>query len=59
MLNPSEPPLPESAGFAAIALAYPERPFTVGGWNIGWSGVYLLLTLVFAFALKGFFGVTI
>ena len=59
LLNPSEPPLPDAAGLADITVAYPDRPFTVAGWNIGWSGVYLLLTLVFAFVLKGFFGVTL
>ena len=59
LLNPSEPPLPDAAGLADITVEYPDRPFTVAGWNIGWSGVYLLLTLVFAFLLKGFFGVTI
>jgi hypothetical protein len=59
IVNPSEAPLPGSAGVAAISVPYPERPFTVGGWDIGWSGVYLLLTLAFAFALKGLFGVTL
>jgi len=59
LLNPSEPPLPDATGLADITVEYPDRPFTVAGWNIGWSGVYLLLTLVFAFLLKGLFGVTI
>jgi hypothetical protein len=59
VLNPSEPPLSDATGVSALSVAYPERPFTIAGWDIGWSGVYLLLTLVFAFALKGFFGVTI
>ena len=59
LLNPSEPPLPDAGGLTSITVAYPERPFTFAGWNIGWSGVYLLLTLAFAFALKGAFGVTL
>ena len=54
---PSETPLPSGSGLTAITIAYPERPFSVAGWNIGWSGVYLALTLVFALALKGVFGV--
>jgi hypothetical protein len=54
---PSEAPLPSGSGLTAIAITYPERPFSVAGWNIGWSGVYLALTLIFAFALKGVFGV--
>jgi hypothetical protein len=54
---PSEPPLPIGSGVAAITIAYPERPLTFAGWNIGWAGVYLVLTLVFALVLKGTFGV--
>ncbi len=57
VLNPSEPPVTELPGVDAIALEYPERPMTVLGWNVGWSGIYLTLTLAFAFALKGRFGV--
>ena len=57
LLYPSETPLPEGSGLTAITIAYPERPFFVAGWDIGWSGVYLVLTLVFALALKGAFGV--
>ena len=54
---PSEAPLPNRSGVAGITIAYPERPLLVAGWNIGWAGVYLALTLVFALALKGVFGV--
>jgi hypothetical protein len=54
---PSETPLPDGSGLTAITIAYPERPFSVAGWDIGPSGVYLALTLIFAFALKGTFGV--
>ncbi len=59
LLYPSESPLPSGAGLSAITVAYPERPFTVAGWNIGWSGVYLALTLVFVLVLKGLFGVAL
>lgn len=57
LLYPSEPPLPSGTGLTAITIAYPERAFSVAGWNIGWSGVYLALTLAFALVLKGLFGV--
>jgi hypothetical protein len=57
LLYPSETPLPDGSGLTAITIAYPERPFFVAGWDIGWSGVYLALTLVFALTLKGAFGV--
>ena len=56
-LYPSEPPLPAGAGLSAVTIAYPERHFIVAGRNIGWSGVYLVLTLVFAMLLKRPFNV--
>jgi hypothetical protein len=55
--HPSEPPLPSGSGLAAITIGYPERAISVAGWNIGWSGVYLALTLAFALVLKRPFGV--
>jgi hypothetical protein len=54
---PSEAPLPANSGLTAITIGYPERPYVVAGWNVGWSGVYLALTLAFALALKRPFGV--
>ena len=57
LLNPSEAPLPSGSGLAAITIGYPRRPFSVAGWDIGWSGVYLGLTLAFALVLKRLFGV--
>jgi hypothetical protein len=59
LLYSSEVPLPSGSGVAAITIAYPRRPFLVAGWDLGWSGVYLALTLAFALALKGPFGVSI
>ena len=58
VLQPSEPPLPDGTGLAAVTVDYPERPFMVAGWDVGWAGVYLGLTLVFVLLLKKPFGVT-
>ena len=44
-------------GLTAITIAYPTRDVSIAGWNIGWSGVYLALTLAFALVLKRPFGV--
>jgi len=57
LTNPSEPPLHASSHLDAIVVNYPEREVTVAGWNVGWAGVYLALTLVFAYLLKGVVGV--
>jgi hypothetical protein len=56
-LYPSERPVISPPGIAEFAVAYPAREVKVAGWNVGWSGVYLGLTLLFAFALKRPFGV--
>jgi uncharacterized membrane protein (DUF106 family) len=58
LLNPSEPPVPATTGVSAITVDYPQRDVSVAGWHIGWVGVYLALTLAFAWILKGLFGVT-
>jgi len=56
-LYPSEPPVTTPPSIAEITVAYPTRDVRVAGWNVGWTGVYLGLTLLFAFALKGPLGV--
>jgi hypothetical protein len=59
LLHPSERPVPDHTGLAGIAVEYPERPFPLAGRDVGWIGVYLGLTFVFAFALEGVLGVTL
>lgn len=58
LVHPSEPPLPAGTGVTAVTITYPERPYPIAGWDVGWATVYIALTLVFALALKGLFGVT-
>ena len=57
LLNPSETPLDPSSHLDAIEVTYPAREVRVAGWDVGWISVYLGLTLVFAYALKGWLGV--
>jgi len=59
VLYPSEPPLPESAPFASIRIAYPERSIEIVGWRLRWSSLYVALTIIFVFALRKPFGVTV
>jgi uncharacterized membrane protein (DUF106 family) len=58
-LYPSEPPLPDDAPVAAITVAYPEQDLEVFGWSLNWMVWYFGLSLIFAFALRKPFGVTI
>ena len=59
LLYPAEPPLPEKGPIRAIRLAYPDREVSVLGFGMYWMIPFFVLSLLFAFSLKGFFKVTI
>jgi uncharacterized membrane protein (DUF106 family) len=59
LLYPAEPPLPTDGPVTAIALPYPERDIVVLGWRLNWMVVFFVLSIVFAFALRKPFGVTL
>jgi uncharacterized membrane protein (DUF106 family) len=60
LLYPAEDPLPGSAPIKSITLTYPEAEVdVVAGWGMHWIIVFFLVSIVFAFSLKGLFGVTI
>lgn len=59
LLYPSEPPLPDNAPVTAITVAYREQDLEVYGWSLNWMVWYFALSLIFAFALRKPFGVTI
>ncbi|MFW6198264.1 MAG: hypothetical protein ACOC5E_00425 [Acidobacteriota bacterium] len=59
LLYPAESPLPADAPVAQIAVDYPDREVGLWGWDGHWLIAFLILTIGLAYALKGFFGVTI
>lgn len=65
LLYPGEPSFGDASRFESIALTYPIRPIPFLGADLsfgselGMMGVFLLITIVAAFGLKGVFGVTI
>lgn len=59
LLNPAEEPLPKSAPFESISLRYPDRTIDVFGAGLHWIVVFFVLSIVFAFALRGPFKVEI
>ena len=59
ILYPAEPPLPADAPITSISVAYPERDIDVFGWRTNWMIVFFVLSIVFAFALRKPFGVTL
>jgi len=51
-LYPSEAPLPDSAPIVSIAVGYPERRLEAFGADMSWLNAYIVLSIVFALALK-------
>ncbi|MEZ5064322.1 MAG: hypothetical protein R3B81_06275 [bacterium] len=58
LLYPMEPSLPDGP-VKAIRLTYPDATVWFLGWHWHWLIVFFVLSVVFAFALKDRFGVTI
>ena len=59
MLYPAEAPVPAAGPVRAIRVTYPDREVSVLGFGLNWMIPFFALSLGFAFALKGFFKVTI
>jgi uncharacterized membrane protein (DUF106 family) len=59
LLHPAESPLPSSSPFRAVRVTYPTTDVDFFGLRLHWMIPFFGLSLVFAFALKGVFKVTI
>lgn len=59
LLYPAEPPLPADSDAIDITLHYKDRELTVLGFGLHWLIWFFILTIVLAFAMKDWFGVTI
>jgi len=57
--NPGAPPLPSDGPVEHFEVVYPEGEVSLLGWRIHWVIVFLILSIVFGFALKGVLGVEI
>ena len=57
LLYPAEEPLP-AGGFESITVDYPEVDVGVLGYQTHWMIVFFVLSIVFAFILRGPMGVT-
>ena len=58
-LNPVETPLPSNGAIESINVNYSVKYFSIYGWHIHWIILYFALSILFAFALKGVFGVEV
>jgi uncharacterized membrane protein (DUF106 family) len=59
VLYPGEPPLPSSTPVRSVEVLYPAARLAVFGIGVHWLVAYLILSIVFGFALKGVFKVEI
>ncbi len=59
LLEPAEPPIPATSAFSKISLRYPDAEVSFFGWKAHWLIPFFLLSIVFAFILKGAFKVDI
>jgi len=59
LIYPAEPSLPSDGAIEAITVTYPDANIDVFGFELHWMIVYFVLSIVFAFILRGPFGVTI
>lgn len=57
LIYPAEPPIPGDSAIASISVIYPDASVDVFGFDLHWMIVYFALSIVFAFILKGPFGV--
>jgi len=58
IIYPAEAPLPDGP-IHRITVTYPDADVWFLGWNTHWLVVFFILSIVFAFALRNRFGVTI
>jgi uncharacterized membrane protein (DUF106 family) len=59
LLYPAEAPLPGNAALTSISVSYQERDIPVLGLELHWMIVYFALSMIFAFALRKRFNVTL
>jgi len=57
VLYPAEDPLPKGSPIASISVGYTEASVSLFGWGLNWLVLFFVLSVVFAFALRGPFGV--
>ncbi len=59
LLFSGESPMPSNSPLESIEVVYPAQSLSVLGLETDWLVLFFILSIVFAFLLKGFFGVEI
>ena len=60
LLYPAEAPLPAEGAVQSISMTYPPADAGISGWDneLTWMLVFIVVSIIAAYALKGPFGVT-
>lgn len=58
LLFPAEDPIPAEAGIAKIEVPYPTGEVNLLGLKLQWIFLFLIVSILFAFAIRGRMGVT-
>jgi uncharacterized membrane protein (DUF106 family) len=59
LLYPAESPIPKDSPVKRIEISYPYKSMSFFGFKLHWLIPYFLLSIIFGFALKGFFKIEI
>jgi hypothetical protein len=59
LIYPAEPPLPKEGPVVSITVGYREDAVSIFGWDVNWLVAFFVLSIAFAFALRGRMGVTL
>jgi hypothetical protein len=53
LLHPGEPPLPAEGPVASIEVQHPSAALGIFRWRVHWLWPWLILSMIFGYALKG------
>ncbi len=59
LMSPAEPPIPENVPVNKVEIIYAGQEMSLLGYRMHWIIAFFILSLVFGFGLKGFFGVEV
>ncbi len=59
LLAPGEPPIPAGLPVTRVEIVYPGQEMNLFGFSMHWLIAFFILSIIFGFGLKGFFGVEV
>lgn len=59
LMSPAEPPIPPNVPVNKVEILYAGQEMSLLGYRMHWIFAFFILSIVFGFGLKGFFGVEV